>query len=144
MMANVGICGKTCKLNSNKRWVKVINDRLLFFSTKDSCKATMSYELKECEISGKVIEESEIRFKSKFTFHSTAELKVLANRAIGKERSLSANRTADRKKSYDRSDIARQLNYMIELEHPYMQKCYIKSKYLIDSMEFYNHITNIE
>lgn len=127
-------------------WVKIINDRVLFFQSKDSSKASMSYDLKECEVSGRFIEESERVFWKKNHFSSTFELCGFNQKPQGfqKKRSLSLNHKIDKKETFDRSELINQLNYMVEIEHPYMQKCYLKCKHLIDSMEFYSKIANIE
>jgi len=43
--------------NWQKIWIKVLNDKLLFFPTADSTKANMIYDLQECEIKAKCFEE---------------------------------------------------------------------------------------
>jgi hypothetical protein len=32
------------------------------------------------------------------------------------------------------------LNYMIEIDHPYLQKCVIKGDYIFDALEFYKQL----
>ena len=49
----------------------------------------------------------------------------------------------ENKKDHINNDLIKQLNYVIEIDHPYLEKCLIKSKNLIESMDFFNQIKNI-
>jgi len=108
-------------------------------------KASMSYDLKECDLKGKVVEENERKMIRINNYKSSFEIKFLEKKRTAlKKRSLSLNSINVGKKKYESNELVRQLNYVIELEHPYMQKCYLKSVNLIESMEIYNLFSNIE
>lgn len=117
---------------------------MLIFNSKDSVKATMSYDLKECDLKGKVVEENE-RKVARINYKSSFEIKFLERKRTSlKKRSLSLNNLNSGKKKYESNELVRQLNYIIEIEHPYMQRCFMKSVNLIESMEIYNLFLNIE
>jgi hypothetical protein len=108
-------------------------------------KASMSYDLKECDLKGKVVEENERKMVLLYNHKSSLEISFLERKRTSLERrSLSLNSISLGKKKYESNELVRNLNYVIEIEHPYMQKCYLKSVNLIESMEIYNLISNIE
>ena len=73
------------------------------------------------------------------------QLVNINNKTSLKSKSLSAINIHEKmKKNYEDIELIRQLNYVIEIDNPYLQKCFIKSRNLIDSIDFYNHILNIE
>jgi len=126
-------------------WIKVINDRLLIFTQKNSSKAILSYDLRESEVKGKLVEENETARRNK-TRSSTIVRnpgKAYTLSSIKRSKSLSLINISDSSLN-EKIDLIRQLNYVVEINHPYLQKCFLKSKSLIKSMDFYNHIQNIE
>ena len=130
--------GKICKIvNFIFRWIKIINDKLLIFNNNTSSKAFSSYDVKECEIIGKVVEEVDVSNNQKRLSHCNLT-GPLHGTSISSDNILNANN-----KYYENIDLVKQLNYIVEIDHPYLQKCLIKSKNLIDSMDFYNQILNI-
>jgi len=127
-------------------WIKVINDKILVFSQKESNKAMLSYDIKECEIKGKMVEEENERedYGRRSKVSSSYLPRPFGHKAPAKRKSLSCTNVNEKIRSkYENIDLIRQLNYVIEIDHPYLQKCFIKSKNLIDSMDFYNHILSI-
>jgi serine/threonine protein kinase len=118
-----------------KIYAKYVNQKVLFFNQKNSVKAFQSYDVSECQIKGKYIEETDERqcLNSDGNKQSSKQDETL-------KRSLSLNNLSGDLKGFRESEVTKQLNYIIEIEHPYLENCFLKCFNLIDSLDFYNEI----
>jgi hypothetical protein len=80
-------------------WVKILNGKLLIFSSKEQSKANIIYDLNECEVTAKI-------------------------NTVNKEEANSPIKS----------------DYQVTIDHPYLQKCFLKSEYIFETLEFYNNI----
>ena len=137
--------GKQCKVFIIISWVKIVNDRILIFNEQFSSKAFLSYDIKESDIKGKVIEDNERISSIKKKFNSSYTFYNRNSTTLPIRKSLSLNNLfANGKRKQIKNDLIRNLNYVIEIDHAYMQRCFIKSKNIIDSIELYNQIMNLD
>ncbi len=88
----------------------------------------MIYDLKDCEVKGTYVEEKDLREHIKRTSSSFGGLNNYRN-------VLSY--------SSDAKDNNLHLNYLIEVDHPYQQKCVLKNEYIFETIEFYNKLKKI-
>jgi hypothetical protein len=105
------------------RWIKIVKDRLLIFSKKSQNKAILSYNLKECEISGQLLEDKngkKTKFKKSLSVGNINEISMTCK---------------------ERHHLIEQFNYKIEIDHPYLQKCSIKCNQLLESLDLYNELS---
>jgi hypothetical protein len=94
--------------------------------------------MKECQIKGRYVEEEESKSINYLNDMSKKRLKGK------KSKSVSSNTILDKSKcNCDNNESIRQINYVIEIDDPYLHKCYIKSNNLFDSMDFYNQVLNV-
>ncbi len=111
---------------------------MLFFNNSDAHKAMICYDMNECHIKGRYVEEQESK---KMNYLNEMSRKSLKGK---KSKSLSSNRISDKSNSdCENNESIRQINYVIEIDDPYLHKCYIKSNNLFDSMDFYNQVLNV-
>ena len=104
----------------------------MIYNKKNSDKANIIYDLKECEIKGNYVEDNhiiELNRNYSSTFVSVNKKKD----RNGKRYSLDSR---DEVKNYH-------LNYLIEIDHPYQQKCVLKNDYIFETVELYNKLKNI-
>lgn len=100
----------------------------MIYYKKLTDKANIVYDLKDCEIRGTYVEESQVvewKKKNSSSFGAT----------INPKKSLSY--------SCDAKDNNIHLNYLIEIDHPYQQKCILKNEYIFETIEFYNKLKKI-
>jgi len=114
------------------------NQKILFFNQKSSFKAFLSYDINECQVKGKYIEEQEERYSHTF------DSKLRKGKNDGLKRALSLSDLNINRNMFSDNVVTKQLNYIIEIDHPYLEKCSIKCNNLIDSLDFYNEIQFIE
>lgn len=101
----------------------------------------MVYDLKECDIKVKCAQEIDRVSYSRHSTNSYSNLHKLHNH--NKESSSKMLKFLENKRSssVDRSDLSSErknshLNYFIEIDHPYLQKCIIKSDNIFDALDF--------
>jgi hypothetical protein len=122
--------------------VRIVDERMLIFNQEGSSKAVLSYDLRECEIKGKVVEEA----PSRAPVHPRLSHSNLRRSSQSHNKSLSFDNVYDKansSKEYHNMELIKQLNYVVDIEHPYLQNCSLKCNDLIDSMEFYNEIITL-
>lgn len=120
--------------------MKIVNEKLLIFNQSNALKASLCYDIKECRIKGKYEEEEEANIRDNIQRHSH---KNLRGGIFVKSLSFDSIFDESIKKEYENIGLIRQINYVIEIDDPYLCRCYIKSKNLIDSMEFYNQVVSL-
>ena len=119
-------------LLNNFRWIQIFDDKLLIFNQDNTAKANMCYDLKECDIIGKFVDEKNSKKKNKKS-SSVSSFNELNN----------YNNFHIKPLSGEKNELLDQLNFVIDIDHPYLQKCYIKCDNLLESLEFYNEIIKI-
>ena len=118
------------------RWIKIVNEKLLVFNQSNAVKASLCYDIKECNIKGKYVKEEELTPCVNFQRYSHRNY----NSIHVKRHSFDCIYDHSIKKDNEDIGLIRKRNYVIEIDDPYLRKCYIKSNNLIDSIEFYNQI----
>jgi len=93
----------------------------LLFSERSSSKAVYCYKLKECEISGLFLDKSN---KGKYQ-------KSLSQSCVD------VTDTQHKKQMFD------QLNFIIEIDNPYLSKCLIQCESFLKSLDLYRELSNI-
>ncbi len=131
--------GEKCKYITNVyRWVRILNKKMLIFFKETSPKANIIYDLEECLINGGFYEENsleEIRFRKRNLSLLEENISVVDI----KLRHSSDNLTTS---TFDQSSITQpNLNYRIEIEHPYQQKIVFIGENMLKTIEFYKMIT---
>ena len=99
----------------------------MIFSNNDTSKATMCYNLLECEISG--------------VFVDYVHKKVKFNKSVSKNNFNEV--TYEYKTKFNKNKLLDELNFEIHVDHPYLNNCYLKCDSLIDSLELYNNFMNL-
>jgi len=126
---------------------------MLIFLKEKAIKASIIYDLKECEIKGnyfKDITYSELStqrtFKTSNKLHNILKLDnlYLENGKYSTSFSLNSLKlyTSDEVKIKGSKDF--HLNYIIEIDHPYQKKCLIKASHVFDGLEFYKSLRNLD
>ncbi len=93
----------------------------MLFSERSSSKAVYCYKLKECEISGLFLEKSN---KGKYQ-------KSLSQSCVD------VTDTQHKKQMFD------QLNFIIEIDNPYLSKSQIQCDSFLKSLDLYRELSNI-
>ena len=71
---------------------------------------------------------------------SMLNIKNNTNKNVVDWKQLNQNKTGYEDQS-EKINKKSKLNYLIEIDHPYLQKCYIKaSNHILESFEFYQQI----
>jgi hypothetical protein len=135
-------------LINNFRWIKILNNKLLIFNSENSNKANIIYDLTECEIRANSLEITNLNINTgiknelttgKKNSNSTKNLITVKNDKNGKK----VNSSSTNKILKFNSDVENYKNYEIEIDHPYLQKCLIKSESIFETLEFYSQIKNL-
>jgi hypothetical protein len=108
--------------------VKIYDDKLLIYYKPLAEKANTVYDLKDCQVKGNYVEENQITECKKRNSSSFGAI-------LNLRKSLNY--------SCDAKDNNIHLNYLIEIDHPYQQKCVLKNEYIFETIEFYNKLKKI-
>ena len=101
----------------------------MIYYKKLTDKANIVYDLKDCEVRGNYVEESQVVIQGKKKNSSSF------GSSFNPKKSLSY--------SCDAKDNNIHLNYLIEIDHPYLQKCILKNEYIFETIEFYNKLKKL-
>ena len=115
---------------------------MLIFETKNSPKAFLCYDIKDSEINGRYVEEIKESAPRKSCKRIIRDIKK--SKKIRTVRSKSLNQLQGEKSSVESKNTYNKLNYIIEISNAFIQNCFLKSKNLIESIEFYNELARIE
>jgi hypothetical protein len=118
------------------------------FLKQNSSKASIIYDLRECQIKGNYIRENMEEISKRFmrmrkNYNSFVRLftqKELEKAAFYKQRRFSFATIKCIQKNEPRDDIIHpkeHLNLIIDIEHPYQQKLMMKGVYIFETLEFY-------
>lgn len=140
MMKNGRKCIKYLLIS---RWIKIFNDKLLIYLKKNAEKANLIYDLRECEIRGNYIEESKFDKRNTIMKHnSNSFVNILKKSSVNLQDIYQRKRSSS---NYQRQEPEKmsQLNYLIEIDHPYLQKCVLKNDYIFEALDFYKQLKQI-
>ena len=103
----------------------------------------MVYDLNECDIKVTCAHDIEKSNIFKHTTNSSSNLHDIKNTVkkslkIKKQRCSSVDR-----KDFSSNKLESHLNYFIEIDHPYLQKCVLKSDNIFDAIDFSKQIKSI-
>ncbi len=104
----------------------------MIYNKKNSDKANIIYDLKECEIKGNYIEDNNF---IEIDRHYSCTFGYVNKRKDHNGKRYSLDSKEELKNSH--------LNYLIEIDHPYQQKCVLKNEYIFETVELYNKLKNI-
>jgi hypothetical protein len=133
------------------RWVKILDQKLLVYYKEKAQKANVIYDLDECEIKGSYIQEIPQDLLKIYKRNSNANFKLNplcleTKSSIRKRRSSDHLTTLTTSTSDEESENSRKhshLNYLIEIDHPYQQKCLIKGESVFETLEIYNKLKKL-
>ena len=128
--------------------MKIYNDKLLVFLKQNSIKASLIYDLKECQIKGNYIRENTDEISKRImrlrkNYNSFVRLFTkndLEKTAFFKQRRYSFSTIKCIQNNEAKDDIIHpkeHLNLIIDIEHPYQKKLMMKGVYIFDTLEFY-------
>ncbi len=125
---------------------------MLIFFKENSAKANIIYDLRECMIKGNYVQDS-LNNYNKIKRNSRTYFKLsnmsLANEKLFNDKKRKSSRSSNNPTSSntdeDNDTITNKmhLNYLVEVDHPYQQKCVIKSDCVFEALEFYKNLTKI-
>ena len=151
--------GKTCKkINTNNfnsnficRWIKILDKKLLVYYKDKVQKANIIYDLDECEIKGSYIQEIYLDHIKTYKRNSNIDIKYntlsleiklpLKKRRSSDHLTYLTTYTSDEEIEYSRKHS--HLNYLIEIDHPYQQKCLIKGESVFETIELFNRLRKL-
>jgi hypothetical protein len=116
----------------------VFNEKLLIYNKRSATKATVIYDLKECDIKGNYIEEN---FHDKEYLKSVSFIKSkrTEEKVIFSKRRCSENMHGGEEIPSNN----KHLTFLIEIYHPYQQVCVLKHADIFEAVELYQILKKI-
>lgn len=111
----------------------------MIFSKENSSKANIIYDINECDING-IYEEDKTLTEQNNENKRNSSTDSNDYCIIDKQRSSSEN---NHRKQSVQSSKNNSLVFVVEIDHPYLEKCKFKKEFIFETLEFYNKLKEI-
>jgi len=129
-----------------------LNDKLLIFNKENAKKADLVYDIHDCEIKSHKLEEDkfsltrptllksssinyyELAHTTDFTSSVTSSLEMKRNNSLSNILKYSSLESSEKCL----------LNYEIEIEHPYLNSCFLRGEFSTKSLTFYEQLMQVK
>jgi hypothetical protein len=124
---------------------------MLIYFKENAPKAHIIYDITECEVNAKFLQDYSYEYNNQFKYNQNSKIKSnkldLPENLVNRTRMSSTNLTMKTNSTMDEDQdfIFRpaHLNYLIEINHPYQQKCVIKGNYVFEAMDLFHKLEKI-
>lgn len=124
---------------------------MLIYFKENANKAHIIYDITECEVNAKFLQDHSFEYNNQFKL--TQSFKIRSNKLeipenlVNRTRLSSTNLTMKTSSTTDEDHDfifkPAHLNYLIEINHPYQQKCVIKGNYVFEAMDLFHNLEKI-